>query len=293
MKKKRANQFVELELNPADVFLLYPSHRSLLTGHGSDPRFVWEEKLILYVALGLFMFSVGMYGVAFVSTLMPVLIVNMGSGINGKVLVRHSDAGYFGTGRYNAGDLVPPVFEVSYQYIVNGNKYTAQQPVDESYFDSHLQGDVASIQYLPFFPTQSTLVGATNPETTAVYVANFVIATIPWFLITLVVGWFARFTNRRIEELATDFSDARFFVGEITRCIGSKIDGRRQPKYYTVLVTCRFLPSNTEKPIEISQSADRGDLRGKPLPKPGTSVIIAHFDSPIRFDFKTYQYFVM
>lgn len=157
-------------------------------------------------------------------------------------------------------------YYVTYHFVAGDQAYTVEEVVEKTTYHSVEEGQSLTVRYARHSPTIATIepgrIGGLLALTGFCLVWNGIVLTISWLLVREV---------RKRRRLARN---GQWLSGEIARCT-SHLDSDGD---FVLDVTFRFRSPQTGMWIEAKDSQLRKDLKGEPLPPPGTPVHVLYLD---------------
>ncbi len=239
----------------ADVFLLNPKNKTFVEGKTHRP----VSPVSGFTLVVLFAFAVG--GIAALVMVLRewVVVVQLsayGESTAGLVVDHRTESGEDSTTYY-----------ITFRYVIDDRLYIQEQAVGESAYDQFANSSRVVVRYFPADPNIARL---TEPDTDTV--GHNVLITLSIVVLNTFMWWKVRGTikkNRRYQQLGRE---GRMVTGEVLRSEGHK----DEDGYIVTMHYCFQSPSG--RPLLGKVSRTRNDLKRKPLPEPGTPLVVLYLD---------------
>jgi hypothetical protein len=241
---------------PDGIFLLHEDNAAYLAGQDRHPDSLTATNylyrfliMVLLCVVGLVMLGVGLFAYRDYATLRDDGLIAEGALINRDI--------------YRGKSIT---YSLVYQFEVREGRhmgsYRGEQKVGKGKYNSVEVGDVVSILYDPNDPTLSRMADLNTSPIALIVIGGAIV------FLGLMLGR-AGFRNRKENELLAQ--EGKILYGAIATC-----SGIRERSSYIINVSYSFISPETGEKIRGRMFKTRNDLRGKPLPEPGTPVAILY-----------------
>lgn len=240
----------------SDTFLLHPEHRNFVLGKST---YLGRTNVVgvgcLFIFFGLFLCVGTLFlGLSLRDTYEWFMISRQGVSNSAQYIDR----------RISSGDDSDSYF-VSFKYRHNGIEYSREQRVNWDIYNRAEIGGRTDIVYVPSNPQFAKVAGTNSPPTAMllfVLVWNAIVYTIIFFVL------------RQYFRMKFLKRNGKLLQGQIIRSTQSTdTDGDLSLK-----IEYAFYVAESKNRITKTESAQRNDLKGKPLPVLGTPVVVLYYN---------------
>jgi len=239
-----------------DAFLLHPEHRNFVLGKS---KYLGRTGAVgvgcLIIFFGFFLCIGTMFlGLSLRDTYEWFMISRQGVSNSAQYVDR----------RISSNDDSDTYF-VSFKYRHNGIEYSCEQAVDWNIYSQAEVGRRIDIVYVPSNPQLAKVAGTNSPPTV------MLLFVLVWNAVVYTIIFFALRQYFRMKFLERN---GKLLHGQIIRSTSSTdSDGDLSLK-----VEYAFYVVESKNRITKTESAQRNDLKGNPLPAPGTLVVVLYYN---------------
>lgn len=259
------------DVNTETVFFLNPFNKAFLRGRVTEPGFV-ATRLQLIVEEILFFIVVAVCCVGFVYSANPFIAERFGVQVIGKF----TDKRLIKTPR-------GITYSLAYQFNDGAWVYVHSLWVDQTIFETASLNTPVYFKYIPFFPNLCVLVDSKGNRITDTRAeAMLLLAAICGVVVTvnLIYSLLHFFRWRQsYHQMHHPDQVLHFVPGKIVECTAH--DFYSNSVKYQIHILATFTNTSTGELTHVEARHIREDMKGKPLPLPGTPLIIAYFARPI------------